>query len=910
MKRIVLVVVFIFLAGFVGYYFYLTSQLSPDPLPSYVYEAEDALAFPGTVILGHLNFKHAVHVDRKINGSEDPFALLNPDARDGSITEILMQNGVDFRNAITQVLGAFIITEDGPSMIGIIFGNFPVDIISKALEKTYITEYKNIDGYPTIEVIAEDVKTCKPSAPIAVHITNNRIVLASPGIIGTVLDRINNNAPTDISLTEWKNFRQGKIFSIGLLVPQNANQFTNEPFTKHFVSSASEELESVQSAYAGASVQLFNPPGVKFEIDIHSTDQDWVKESIRSFNKIKKDFENEFATKLPTLSKLHHFASCEDKGKTLQFNVTFNKELMQDIAQIPMEILSLMFSGFGAKTAQTNQQVPTEEKIVRLEDITTFANNFSHSRLTDFDMDTQNFNPDIETGPFGIRIKSARLFKDDKTVVELEFEVESNHIKNISKETMHEMKGDALVQLFITQILDSHGNQLLREEHCGKDRNSFGTPLKKSKTNIKINGNYQWISILKGRKSVRLKSGINIVDISNIVGYVDLNLPVEVEEELLELPFKGKTVETPDVRMLFKESNSNEIKYAISGQPSHVLAVRALNRNKEYLQSSGTFGMKSFGGSGQSITKEFRGEIAFVEVVVAHQLDRKQYPFSLSSTGPQFDTWDFPKPYKVLSTTKEQFLALPTNDYFNNFCKKGEISTFFKSLLLCTESLKSEWNGVQGRFRIIAPDSPALRRNLSGIEIIIEEGKIKGKDNEPDQSLLLSECAFVNLYQKNFWEEHSDKKRDISYLVNNTLYVGGLKGHEEFKGKEIIGAKGRLVVRLPTELSGITLNVTQLGNETIAPNGLHVRFVEISDGKLYLSITGPRDRIVQFVPMDHNNIQLATNAEQISPSKDEEGKWMASLNVSGKPQYLHIMYTEKQDVIEYPFVLQLDVKDQ
>jgi hypothetical protein len=94
--------------------------------------------------------------------------------------------------------------------------------------------------------------------------------------------------------------------------------------------------------------------------------------------------------------------------------------------------------------------------------------------------------------------------------------------------------------------------------------------------------------------------------------------------------------------------------------------------------------------------------------------------------------------------------------------------------------------------------------------------------------------------------------------------------------------------------------VTELGSRASHANGLTVRLVGFWNGSLQLDVSGPRERIVQFVPRDAAGQALAVNNARLDTT-DEAGQWRASLSVSSRPTTLDIVFAAAQEILEYPF---------
>ncbi len=137
------------------------------------------------------------------------------------------------------------------------------------------------------------------------------------------------------------------------------------------------------------------------------------------------------------------------------------------------------------------------------------------------------------------------------------------------------------------------------------------------------------------------------------------------------------------------------------------------------------------------------------------------------------------------------------------------------------------------------------------------------------------------------------------------LTVGNTGGYEILRGQTITGATGQVIIRLPRAFERLSFDVSQLGVQRAAANGLAATLKEISRGSLRLQLEGPRDSVVQIIAADENSQPLATSNESITRDVHDPNAWAVSLNVSAKPRYVHVMYASRVETIGKPFAVTL-----
>ena len=882
------------IVGAAAYYWYASywvasDRIEPKPVPSAVTEAEEALGLPETAGFLHVNVEHAVEVERALLGREDTETRLEPIAESDAIVGVLLRGGMDLRESLDHVLAAIVPSEDGIDLVGIAIGEFPVQRITELLPEAYRVERSTIAGAPVFLLTREDPETCTVSDPVAVHLAERRIVAGDPDLVGAVLERLTARSPSAVDLAAWRAYRDGKIASLGLLAaPRGLTEATNNPLALMAAKAAEDELMAIERVFAGTAVTM-HPPGLTVDARIESSEPAWAGDTVRAYKKWKADLDEDIGRELPTLVRLVEHLEIEADGSRLTVRTSLSKDLLNDAVKLPVELLTLVFADMGMRSTMDATQPSAEEQIIPAEEIGLYRANLSSTDLKPFDPTLdKSFTPDAETGPFGIRVTALRLSEGEDGPVEIELEAVSGELPNMDVDSTHAVKGEPRAELFVTHVRGHDGRELLREERCGPKRNSLGGELQPTTRNFFIDNEFVPVRAVRGAKAVRLESGAGIKDIAAIEGHLRLRLPTRIETQRIAAPFAGQVVETPEVRVRFSAGAPGAIKYEISGRTDHVLAVRALNASEQYLRGAGSYSVGPILGVGKSVGRSFQGEPAFAELVVAREETVETYPFALSPVAPRFDRWDHPKPYAVATTSKDEFVRRSERVDLSGVCEKRAPDRQLAPFQLCPRSVKTVWRSMRGQFQVFAPDLPELMGNLSALELRVEELTVKGEDGAEDERVAFAMQGYVRLgsaYGK-------DYLRDTPWLVAELP--------EELKNKTIVGVRGRLVARLPKDLDRLSLDVTELGNRAAHPGGLGARLVEFSDGQLKLDITGPRERLIQFIPRDAEDNILATNAARLEAT-DESGRWRGVVAISGRPATLDIVFAEVQDRLEYAF---------
>ena len=887
-KVVVTAVALILIAGAVRYWL-VAQSFQPPTVPPTVAAAEDALALPEMFGLMHLNVEYAVSVERTILGPEDVDALLAPGDGEPSLRANLQQEGVDIRESLDHMVAGVFLADGTAGLAAILLGDFPVDTLLEVLPRHYQVEPATIgqaDGYL---LTSQDIDTCEVSEPVALYVTPHRILVGSPSFVTRVLARIESHSPPAQELGAWRAFREAKVLSLTFLgFPEDLGEALENPFARAATKAAAEELSPVESLYVGASVEAF-PPGIQLDSTVHAVSSEWPSETAASFRGWRQELKQDRGKELPTLARLQEHLTVEADGTQLSVGLSLGRRFIEDLGAVVGELIRSAFSSAGLK-AQGKTEPQEAERTIPPEQVLTYVPSQSHDDLGPFD-ETQNpsYEAGVPSGPFGMRIKALRVVEEDPGVVEIEVEAASSEIQNIEIDTMHQAKEHSRVQLLVTQVRGRDGANLLREEPCGKDRNGLGAELRPVPRSTYVDGKWIQYSAVSGSKTVRLKQGVVLSDVKSLEGFVRLRLPTRTEVHRVKTPFDGEVVETDQVRVKFAAGSPQEVKYELSGQVDRTLAIRAQNDAGEYLAHAGSLGSQRFLGRGKTIAKKFRGNPSTAEVVIVTEEVVREYPFQLTPIEPEFGRWEFPKPYRVTESSRAEFQRQSGRADDEAACGAEEPTTVVGPFALCSPSVQTLWGGrVWGRFRLLAPKSTALEKNLSAVEVRLESAQSAGPEGE-QRTVPIRIHEFV----------HLEARQGKRYLQDNASLSG--EGSDELKDQQIGGVKGRIVLRLPEQLDQFTLDVTELGNEAAHPIGLSARLVEFSSESLHFEIEGPRERIVQFRPLDAQGVGLSTLSPQLEVL--EENRWRGSVRVSGRPQKLEIVFASEQDRLEYSFAL-------
>ena len=215
-------------------------------------------------------------------------------------------------------------------------------------------------------------------------------------------------------------------------------------------------------------------------------------------------------------------------------------------------------------------------------------------------------------GPFGLRLGELRLSADPAVGLELVIEGFAKEIPNLGA-------SDERVRLVLDSVKATSGQELLRPEACGRERNPQPAAFK------------SWGShALKATKTVRLIAGADPRALQSASGRVQLRLPTRTEVVSLDHPKPGASVEKYGALFTVTQVDGGTVSYQIAGARDRVLLFRALNSKGQPLASPSSFSSDFMFGDGVSGQKNYAGVVDRLEVVFAADEQAIELPFTLT----------------------------------------------------------------------------------------------------------------------------------------------------------------------------------------------------------------------------------------------------------------------------------------
>src|SRR5262249_29754485 len=313
----------------------------------------------------------------------------------------------------------------------------------------------------------------------------------------------------------------------------------------------------------------------------------------------------------PSLGALLDSVAITANGNRQTIEFTVDRTLASNLERALNELLAAIVSGLGGHMSRGGRQAQQAERIESQPVV--FTPTVDASRLPAYDANA-TFAEEVDQiqGPFGIRLTTMRLPSVPDSGLELEAEANAGAIPNAAE-------GGERARLFIDSVTSTAGQELLRVEPCGRQRNAVPSSFTDS-------GGQR----LRATKVVRLLPGADPHTLATISGRVELRLPTRVETLGVTKPVPGATLAAHGAKMTIIRVAGGEVQYQIAGARDRVLAVRALNAAGQPLASDMKLSSEFLLGEGLAAQAQYAGVVDRLEMVIAAEERPLRWAFKLT----------------------------------------------------------------------------------------------------------------------------------------------------------------------------------------------------------------------------------------------------------------------------------------
>jgi len=856
------IAVFLGVTGYEAWDYYVSVEH-----PQALLTTEDALATDELVALGSVSIEHAVRLEAAFMGTPDTSGA----AAQGLLTDTpfarLQSAGIDPRRDLRHmVVALYLGAGEEPGYALAVLGNFDKTRVLASLKDEYEVGPAPNGQAGVWQIRKQDIDSCEWSRPWNLFVSGGLIIAADPERMPAMLARFGERATAQRRLEHWREFRDDQLGSLAFFVPENAPS-TGNRFIQQPVNQAHDALDAFNEVYFGMGVSPL-PFRAQLELMMASEDAQAASTVAAGWQAALDASKQRWGEQMPTVARLHDSLEVSDDSGALHVTASVDKAWLQDAANIPQEFMSMLFSGFGMSMSSPNGAAAPQERIDENPD--RFLAEIAADSLPAYQPDPP-FVPEADTtsGPFGIQLSAVELSDQDDAGLELTLTATHRGIPNLGD-------GGQRVQLYVESVSDAQGNELMREEICGKERNTLPADVDQSHFN----------NSRQGEKTVRLKAGTSQADIHRIRGRVELLLPLKTESVQLASLDQEQSVDRDGVRVVVERSSSDTLSYKIYGDSRRVLALRGLNSAAQPLAGTSSMSGGFLFGEGLSKSQSFAGQVTAAELVLATSDVEKQFPFELERTRPrvsQNESKHEPasvSPYSLAQLQREfkTAPALPadTKDI------RAEITTGpFRITLDRVQS----FFGLQAGFKVYAPPVPGLTDNLGALAL-----EVTAIENAAGENLVEGKQQSDVLRLSEDWQDKSRLQGQVN-----------LRFETKAEADDIHKLKGALQLRLPRNVQSVMIDNMTVGTQ-LGEGDSTVTLKRIDDKGFSLDFGNHQPALVAVNAYNAQGDNLWVPHPRI---ENKDGRWLGRFDTHGTFEKIELLLATEQDETAFPFELGL-----
>ena len=824
-------------------------QLVRVEFPETLIRIEDALASGKLLALVSADVGAAVRLESALLGSPPA------DGGGAEMMRCLSSAGLDPRRALRHVTGAVYLDKTGQIEGAVVLlGDFAPAAIDRLLAEGF--EIREENGLRLVRW--QNVETCEWSGLWALHVEEGRIVLASPSVLPAILGRLAELAPATVNLSEWRGFREGQLASLALFIPEETPDLGN-PFLNGPAEAARSVLDDFRSLYLGAHLRTL-PPGATLAAAFEANEASAVSATADRWTAAIESSRALWGEKMPTVARLHDALEIEADGRMLRASAAVDNDWWEDAQGIPGEVLGMFLGGLGQHSPQGID--PPAEQLA--EDPVRFEAKIDASSLPAFEPEPRFVKRvDAVAGPVGLRLASVALGALDDPGLVLRIIGMHRDIPNLGKAA-------GRVRLFVTSVRSSEGEELLRNEICGPERNDLPADL----AHESFSGSFE------GEKAVRLVGEATHDQIAAIDGRVVVRVPSETEAIRLNNLAEAQTITRDGIRIELGRTDPSTLRYRVAGDDTMLLHVRGLNAAGKELQVAGSSSSGILFGDGSSVSRSFAGEVTGAELVIARTDIERSFPFRIATAAPSAEKDEHvTEPEKIETNTlvrlAEAFpagTAPPPPEGAETVSRSGP---FTLSLEL------RKFFALSGSFEVRAPVIPGLAGNLRGGEL-----EIMAIDTDDGSVPLPDDTVPLDL--------RFQKRADGVISASGHLTLGDLEP------TGVRALEGELRIRLPKALASVTFPLDRVGG--VSSEGITATLAKAAGDGFEVRLGTEEPAVVGVIARNEAGEPLWVPFPRLTRS--DEG-WTLSFEVHGQAASVEIIRATEVDEGRFPFRLDL-----
>jgi hypothetical protein len=839
-------------------------------LPEMLPRAEQALATPDMLVLAGINAKQAVFLERWF--MDTPAASPpgpTPATGERGLLDHLRAGHVDPRRDLDYLLYAAY-PGQGPSarQAVALIGRFDPTTIGTYLVDALHAKPAIADGRTSYEVMLTDANSCGIAATWKVTPEHDWVLISDPASHAVLVSRLADTAHGNADDTQWwHELALSDVAGIAIRRPQ---QSVAIPFIGSAADAMAPQIEAFDRAYLGLAIKPM-PPAGQLRLVLDAKDATRAAEEINAWAQSVRESRDRWVATMPAAARLYDGLGIRTEGARSTVEVTVDRGTVARLQDVGNELISQIFGGLGVQVSGAQTSTASTEQIetnpAKFEPVASVAS------LGVYDPSAQFAEKvDVKAGPFGLRLDAIRLgaTPDDGLVL-----VVAGFANGVPNLTASPDRG----QLMIDSVTAATGQELLKAEDCGRERNAKPADFTSTMP-----------PRLTATKTVHLVAGADVGSLKRIAGRIALRLPTKTEAVTVAEPRPGTVIEKYGARVTINQLAGGSLSYQVTGERNRVLLIRTLNAKGQPLASHMKISGDLLLGSGTAARTDFSGAIKSVEIVFAAEEQSAEFPFALTDFSlageprplAHDDTPDFP-PYSHQALRAQFTQPLPPPEKAQPRLAVAQAAPFEISL----DKAQPLFQLSLG-MTVRAPDAPGFRRrfNLGEMQltrVTLKDGSVlmppaPAGSAKTDRSVWSVPLRFMSAAKQGALAEMSSfsidtkaKPDDLKSIegalslhypvILETLHLGDLR-----VGQSVQWGATKVIVTARTR-QGVTLETSESADRVV-----YVRLLNAEGQALMSSIPqvtalpdgGTRIDLSPFNPPARAEMVIAREVETVS----------------------------------------------
>ena len=843
----------------------------PETLP----RVEQALATPDMLVLAGINAKQAVFLERwfmDTPAASPPSGPL-PATGERGLLEHLRAGHVDARRDLDYMLYALYPSKASAVRQAVaLIGRFDPKAIGAYLVDELHAKPAIVNGRTSYEVTLTDPNSCNAATSWAVTPERDWILVSDPASHAALASRLAGPPQGDAAEIRW--WHELAISDVAGIAIRRPKPGASIPFIGTAADAMTPQIEAFEHAYLGLGIKPVPPEG-QLRLVLDAKDAPRAAEQVKAWAASVAQSRDRWAAAMPVVARLYDDLSIRTEGARSTVDVTVNRATVARLQDVGNELISQIFGGFGLQASTQTAGASTEQ-------IETTPAKFeaaaSIAALGAYDPSVQFAEKvDVKAGPFGVRLDAIRLGKTPEDGLELAVAGFANGIPNLTASPDR-------AKLMIESVTSATGQELLKPEDCGRDRN--GKPADFTST---------MAPRLSATKTVHLIAGTDAHALQRIAGRIALRLPTKTEAVTMAELKPGSVVEKYGARLTINQVAGGTLSYQITGERERVLLIRALNAKGQPLASSMKISGDLLLGSGTAGRTDFSGTIKSVEIVFAAEEQSAEFPFALTNFSlageprqiARDDAPDF-QPYSHQALRAQFTAPLPPLEKAQPRLAVAQAAPFEISL-----DKAQPFFQLSLSMTVRGPDAPGFRRrfNLGELQltrVTLKDGSVltppaPAGPGKTDRSVWLVPLRFMS----------SAKKGALATTLNFSIDT-------KAKPDDLQSLAGTLSLRYPVILETLRLDDLAVG-QSVKSGNAKVTVTARTRQSLTLETSDGADRVVYVRLLDAQGQALMFSGPEAAALPD--GGARIDLSPFNAPTHAEIVIAREMQTETLPFTL-------